>query len=242
MLIRNALAALASACLALTVAYAEVRAEQVDPFASEIAQFEAADAKQMPPRCATVFVGSSSIRLWPALDRDFFGMATIQRGFGGSQTEHANRHFDTLVARYQPARIVFYEGENDIDAGKSVEQVEADFLAFLRLKTRALGATPVYFVAVKPSPSRWGQYARQSALNAKVRALAETRDDLVFVDIVPDMLGPNGGSPDPSMFMDDRLHMTARGYAIWRKRLLEAFRNNAVSAAPSCSETPRAAE
>ena len=235
--LRNILPLCLPLCLAISASHAAT--PEPAPFASEIAQFDAADAAHQPPPCATLFVGSSSIRLWPGLERDFAGMVTIQRGFGGSQTEHANRYFDRLVARYRPARIVFYEGENDLDAGKSVEQVEADFLEFLRLKTASLGTTPVYFVAVKPSPSRWDQFRSQSALNARIRALASQRDDLVFVDVVRDMLGPDDGPPDVSMYMDDELHMKASGYAIWRQKILDAFRDESAAAAPHCPAPAR---
>lgn len=234
------LAMLAGPLLASTAGALAGKAEPA-PFADEIAAFEKSDATSSEPRCETLFVGSSSIRLWPGLDRDFAGIATIQRGFGGSQAEDANRYFDRLVARHHPARIVFYEGENDIAAGKSPEQVEADIRAFLDLKTAALGATPVYFIAVKPSPSRWDQFSIQSALNARIRALADARVDLVYVDVVPDMLGPGSGPPDEAMFMADRLHMKTSGYAIWRKKILDAFEGEPASTAPDCPAPQRKA-
>ena len=204
------------------------------PFAGEIAEFAIRDQVRMPRECGLLFVGSSSIKLWVGLEQDFAGRNPVQRGFGGSQTEHVNLYFDQLVARYRPSRIVLYEGENDIDAGKSLEEIETDFLTFMRRKTEALGATPVYFIAVKPSPARWAKFARQSALNARVRALAATREDLVFVDIVSDMLDDSQGTPDPGLFIADRLHMNEHGYAIWRKRLREALRTAVVSTAPHC--------
>ena len=58
------------------------------PFAQwekEIAAFEAADKTNPPPQGAILFVGSSSIRLWKTLARDFPGHQVINRGFGGSQ-------------------------------------------------------------------------------------------------------------------------------------------------------------
>lgn len=206
------------------------------PFAGEIAEFAVRDQVRMPPKCGLLFVGSSSIKLWVGLDRDFADASPVQRGFGGSQTEHANLYFDQLVARYNPGRIVLYEGENDIDAGKPLAEIEADLLTFMRRKTEALGATPVYFIAVKPSPARWAQFDRQSTLNARVRALAAKRDDLVFVDVVPDMLDRLEGEPRPDLFIADRLHMNEHGYAIWRQRLRDALRTVPASAAPHCGD------
>src|SRR5687768_7551290 len=54
-------------------------------FAAEIAAFEAADRHTQPAPGGVLFVGSSSIRLWPSLADDFRGVPVVQRGFGGSE-------------------------------------------------------------------------------------------------------------------------------------------------------------
>ena len=50
---------------------------------AEIDQFTAADAVQPPPAQAVLFIGSSSIRKWTSLARDFPDVRVINRGFGG---------------------------------------------------------------------------------------------------------------------------------------------------------------
>jgi hypothetical protein len=46
----------------------------------------------------------------------------------------------------------------------------------------------------------------------------DTRDDKrVVIDIERPMLGPNG-QPDSEFFVADGLHLSPRGYAIWRNR------------------------
>ena len=203
------------------------------PFAGEINEFRVQDEVRMPEPCGLLFVGSSSIRLWVGLERDFAGFNPIQRGFGGSQTSDANHYFDQLVTKYSPARIIFYEGENDINAGEPVEQIYGDLLTFLAKKDAVLGKTPVYFVAAKPSPSRANQMAAQTSFNNKVKALAAERDDLVFVDIVTPMLDASG-NPRAELFIGDRLHMNVKGYQIWRTQILDALNNGAASASPNC--------
>ncbi|WP_375289808.1 GDSL-type esterase/lipase family protein [Qipengyuania sp.] len=218
--------------LALALPTVAVAQENAGRFAGEIGEFAFRDKVLMPEPCKLLFVGSSSIRLWVGLERDFAVFEPIQRGFGGSQTEDANRYFDQLVARYKPAKIVLYEGENDINAGKSVDVVEADLREFLDLKTNALGSTPVYYIATKPSPSRWAQYEKQKALNARMKALAEARDDLVYIDIVSGMLDDDG-KPRPDIFVSDNLHMNHRGYEKWRAAVYAALTQPA-STAPHC--------
>lgn len=122
---------------------------------AEVARFVEADRVAPPAPCQVLFVGSSSIVKWKeTLAADMAPMPIINRGFGGSHIEYVNRWFDQIVAPYRPRAIVFYDGENDIDAGKSVQRVVADFDEFMRRKTQALGETPVYFISLKPSKLR----------------------------------------------------------------------------------------
>jgi len=222
------LACLLSVALACGNAHAQALAEAATgrPFAAQIAAFVAEDRATPPAPCQVLFVGSSSIVKWrDTLVADMAPMPVVNRGFGGSQIADVNAWFDTVVAPYQPSAIVFYAGENDIDAGKSAEQVVADFDAFMARKTATLGRTPVYFISLKPSKLRFAQFARQTAVNDAVRAELRTRADLHYIDVVPAML--DSGKPK-DIFGLDGLHMNAAGYAIWtrivRAALLPHFR------------------
>jgi len=182
-------------------------------FAPEMEAFAAADRAAAPPACQIVFTGSSSIRFWKTLAQDMAPAPVINRGFGGSQISDVNVFFDRVVAPYRPRAIFFYAGENDINAGETPDEVAADFGRFMDLKTAKLGAAPVYFIALKPSRARKGQKPLQDAANAKIRAMADARADLDYVDIVPAMLEADGSPKD--IFVADGLHMTSAGYALW---------------------------
>jgi lysophospholipase L1-like esterase len=185
-------------------------------FASEIANFAAADRAQPAPSCAVLFVGSSTIRLWRTLSTDMAPYPVINRGFGGAVIADVNFYFDQLVRPYRPRAIVFYAGENDLAGGASVSDVMAAFARFMDLKTRALGAAPVYFISVKPSRQRWTALAQQAQLNAAVRRMAAQRPDLRYVDVADAML--QDGRPRP-LFVADGLHLNAEGYALWTSRV-----------------------
>lgn len=182
-------------------------------FAPEIAAFAAADREHMPPPCEILFTGSSSIRFWKSLAADMAPIPVINRGFGGSTIADVDYYFDKVVAPYRPRAIVFYAGENDLAAGEAPKDVAADFVRFMGLKDKALGAaTPVYFISLKPSKLRWAQREQQAQVNAEIRALAARRRDLHFVDVVPAML--DDGKPK-DIYVADGLHMTPQGYALW---------------------------
>jgi lysophospholipase L1-like esterase len=183
--------------------------------AAEVDRFIAADRAAPPPPCQVLFVGSSSIVKWREnLAADMAPVPVINRGFGGSHIEYVNRWFDKLVAPYRPRAIVFYAGDNDIDAGKSVTRVVADFDTFMALKRQSLGPTPVYFISVKPSRARFAQLALQTQVNDAIRAREGERSDLHYIDVVSPMLD-NGKLRD--IYVADGLHMNRDGYAIWAR-------------------------
>jgi lysophospholipase L1-like esterase len=201
-------------------------------FDEAIAAFRTADTAAMPPACATLFVGSSSIRFWNTLAQDFPDRTVINRGFGGSTIWEVNHYFDQVVAPYRPKEIVFYAGENDINAGRTPEQAYADFVHFMRLKEKALGSTPVWYIAAKPSKLRTAQLPQQTALNTSIKSLADVRDDLAYIDVVGPMLKPDGSPKD--IFVEDDLHMTPAGYAIWTPIVDAALDAGQSAKAPSC--------
>lgn len=196
------------------------------PFRGEILRFAELDRASPPPPCPVLFVGSSSIRMWSSLAADMAPLPVLNRGFGGSSTRHVNAYFDRVVTPYRPRAIVLYAGENDIDAGESPTDVLAQVDYFMALKDHRLGRrVPVFYISQKPSKLRAAQFQRQSEANAAVKALAERRDDLDYIDMVPAML--EDGRPR-DLYVEDGLHMNAAGYALWRERVGEALRRGGV--------------
>ena len=66
-----------------------------------------------------MFVGSSSIRMWKNLAKDFPDRAVINRGFGGSQIIDSVHFAERIVLPYAPRQVVMYAGGNDINGGKT---------------------------------------------------------------------------------------------------------------------------
>jgi lysophospholipase L1-like esterase len=203
------------------------RAQGAD-YESEMLAFEAQDAANPPPSRPVLFVGSSSIRIWPHLSAAFAGLPVLNRGFGGSQMSDVLAYFDRVVARYQPSQIVIYEGDNDLAAGKSVAQVYADYSNFLARVNTQLPTASIAFLAVKPSPSRLGLLPAMQQLNALVRGLATGRHR--FIDVHTPMLN-GSGQPRTELFQSDMLHMNDAGYALWESIVEPVLAAAAVPAA-----------
>ena len=137
----------------------------------EIQAFEAIDRLRPPPTNAFLFVGSSSIRMWKTLTEDFKGLPVINRGFGGSQMSDVTYFANRIVIPYRPREVLVYAGDNDLAAGKTPEQVQADYAEFVQKVQSRLAKNPHYLHLdqAKPCPvAISGQNARGQFLNLSV--------------------------------------------------------------------------
>lgn len=183
---------------------------------STIAEFELEDLESSPAPGAIVFTGSSSIVMWKTLAEDMAPLRVLNRGFGGSQIDHVNHYALRIVVPYEPIAVVLYAGDNDLAAGspKTPESVLGDFENFVRIVRNEKPETPVYFIAIKPSLSRWDRWPVMSEANALIAAFAARTAGIEYIDIATPMLGDDG-EPRPELFIVDGLHMSAAGYELW---------------------------
>lgn len=187
----------------------------VNRWEREINAYLEEDRIAAPAQGGIVFVGSSSIRGWRSLAKDFPDLPVIGRGFGGSQSIDVLRYTDVLVLRHRPRTVVFYCGENDIASRLSDPQgVLRHFQTFVDLVHRELPETRIVFISLKPSPSRMAFIESFREANSLVKRYVETDPRLSFVNVFDAMLDENG-APREALYLSDRLHMTRAGYALW---------------------------
>lgn len=180
---------------------------------SAIERFEKLDRKNPPKSGGILFIGSSSIVMWD-LAESFPKLPVINRGFGGSQIADSIHFADRIVFPYRPKTIVFYAGDNDLAAGKSIATVVADYHRFVKTVHARLPRTRILFVAIKPSIARWNLIEKIRAANKLIQAQAKKDKRLLFVDIDAPMIGPDG-RPKAELFKKDGLHLNAKGYKLW---------------------------
>lgn len=183
---------------------------------SDIARFQQLDAQQPPPRGAVLFIGSSSIRFWDSLASDFPGQQVVNRGFGGSEVRDSTWYADRIVVPYAPRLVVFYAGDNDLNAGRTPQQVRDDVVGFITRVRRDLPNTRIAYISIKPSPSRAQLLPQIAEANRLVREATQRFANVDFLDVYTPMLGADG-QPRRELFREDMLHMTADGYAIWKQ-------------------------
>ncbi len=187
--------------------------DKPERFIKEIEAFERQEKDKPVPKDAIIFLGSSSVRLWK-LDKSFPDMAVVNRGFGGSHLADSVHYAPRLLFKQQPRLIVLYAGDNDLAAGKTPEQVAADFQEFVRIVQKELPKTKIVYLAIKPSPSRWKLADKVVKANSLIAETCKKDERLVFVDVFKPMLGSDD-KPRAELFRDDNLHMNDKGYELW---------------------------
>jgi len=74
--------------------------------------------------------------------------------------------------------------------------------------------TPVIFVPIKPSISRWSMWPEMLKANQQIAEISDQHDHLYYADIITPMLEFNG-LPKAFLFKKDGLHLNDVGYTVW---------------------------
>jgi lysophospholipase L1-like esterase len=199
---------------------------QEPPFWSDIQAFKKQDSIQMPPERAILFVGSSSFTKWTDVQNYFPNYPIINRGFGGSSLPDLIRYADDFIFPYHPKEIVIYCGDNDLAASDTVsaQTVFERFKTLYEMIRKKLADEKIVYVSIKPSPSRERLMPKMEEANELIKEFLKTEKHTAFADVYHLMLTEDY-KPKPEIFIEDSLHMNAKGYAIWQKAI-EPFLKN----------------
>ena len=190
------------------------------PFWNDIQNFKKQDSISFPPKNAILFIGSSSFTKWTDVQDYFPGYTIINRGFGGSTLLDQIRYENDIIFPYQPKQIVIYCGENDLASSDSVTamMVFDRFKELFQMIREKINDVPVAYISMKPSPSRRHLFSKMREGNQLIKDFLATQKNGVFIDVHQPMLNKTG-QPMPEIFLEDSLHMNAKGYAIWKREI-----------------------
>ncbi len=164
-----------------------------------------------------VFTGSSSVRIWNDLQERFPNHQIVNSGFGGSQASDLLRYSKELILRFKPKKVFIYEGDNDIANGKSAKEILTDISAIIAQIRAQNATTEIILIGAKPSIARWNLKKNYKRLNRKFRKLSRRDVDMNYADVWKPMLHRRKVKED--IFIEDGLHMNAKGYEIWYRAL-----------------------
>jgi len=198
---------------------------QTLPYWNDIQSFKKQDSIAMPSQYKTLFIGSSSFTIWKTLNKDLPEYAPLNRAFGGSTLLDVIRYRKYVIDKYSPEKIIIYCGENDIASsdtvtGKIVLNRFKELHSHIREKFPTIN---IYYISIKPSPSRWSMRDRMIDANRQIKEFCKKQNHTYYISVWSQML--ENAKPDPSLFREDSLHMNSKGYEIWIKEIRKRIRN-----------------
>ena len=192
----------------------------------DIQKFEQLDNSEKYPDDAILFAGSSSIRLWTSLDKDMAPYHIIQRGYGGAKLSdfvvYAGRIFDPHQCK---AIVLFIANDiTGIQVDKTPKEVAGLFRNVLRTIRKMHPATPVFWIAITPTASRWKVWPEIQKANSLIKEICDNQKNTYFIKTDFAFLNEKG-VPNDELFRDDKLHLAEQGYAVWTEIIKKELNN-----------------
>ena len=189
---------------------------EVKAWENDIKNFEQLDKSITYSDKSVLFAGSSSIRLWSSLERDMAPYPVIQRGFGGSKLSDLVVYASRIIDPH-PGRAIVIFVANDITGSKedkSPGEVASLFRSVLKTIRKTHPDTPVFWIEITPTPSRWKVWPAIQKANGLIRNICINQKNTYFINTDFAFLNEKG-VPKDDLFREDRLHLTEKGYAVW---------------------------
>ena len=128
-----------------------------------------------------------------------------------------------------PDIILIYAGDNDLGDGRHPEEVFIFFKQMVADVRKRFGDIPLLFVSIKPSIRRFNIIEQIRFTNKIISSEIDKMDDNVyFIDVFNKMLDSNR-FPDRSLFQPEGLHLNEKGYALWKKIILDFMLENNIT-------------
>lgn len=189
---------------------------EVKAWEEDIQKFELLDKIEVYPENSILFAGSSSIRLWSTLQQDMTPYPVIQRGYGGAKLSDFVVYADRIFNHHACDAIVIFIA-NDIsgsDQDKNPKEVASLFRNLLKTIRKAHPYTPVFWIAITPTESRWMVWNEIQKANNLIENICNNEHDTYYIRTDFGFLNEKG-MPIPEYFRDDKLHLTEKGYEAW---------------------------
>jgi len=199
---------------------------EVKAWEKDIQEFERLDSTEAYPESSVLFTGSSSIRLWSTLKKDMAPYPVIQRGFGGSRLSDFIVYADRIVSPHPCSAIVIFIANDIIGAenDKSPEEVAALFRGSLRILRKSHPSTPVFWISITPTPSRWKAWPRIQKASELIKEICDNQKNTYYISTTSAFLDEKG-LPEKKYFRTDMLHLNDEGYRLWNEIIKKEIRN-----------------
>ena len=140
----------------------------------------------------------------------------IQRGYGGAKLSDFAVYADRIIYPHPCKAIVIFVA-NDItgdENDKSPLEVSQLFRKTLYIIRRKFTDTPVFWISVTPTPSRWAVWPEIKEANGMIKEICDSHKNTYFIDTEKYFLN-SSGLPRSELFVEDKLHLNTKGYEMW---------------------------
>ena len=146
-------------------------------------------------------------------DRFFPDIRIRNCGVGGDTTQDIANRLDSVIV-LRPRQLFLLVGINDLNAGRTLEEIAADYEAIVSRLQQRLPATETFVQTVLPVTAQWASIGNAdiAALNACLEGLAHRRG-LSVVNLHAHFVDSRGELR--AELSRDGLHLNRRGYRRW---------------------------
>lgn len=190
-------------------------------FKREIQILKQKAIKKKDARDLIVFYGSSTLRLWKNVAKDFPDWNTLNLGFGGAFIHSLDKYFDVLFSKIQPKSIVLYLGGNDLTLGYSSSKIVDEILSFIKRIHSKFPKTDIYNISIKPSLERAGQLDKIKMINHRLKTRTDSLEYFHQIDFYQSLILNNKIRKDH--FLQDGLHLNSNGYEVLKNCLNQSL-------------------
>lgn len=169
-----------------------------------------------------VFLGDS-ITAGYDLDRYYsdLPLEVYNRGISGDTTDWLMTRMAVSLFDISPSKVVLMIGTNDVNLGRSDEEIAENYRIILDMIGENLPDAEVFCVSVIPQGKKFSDKASENNLtinktNERIKALAEQRG-YTYVDLYTKLADEN--QLLKNKYTTDGLHLGFRGYKVWTKEM-----------------------
>jgi hypothetical protein len=197
-----------------------IQEEPVTSWEKDIRVFDSLNLVEPADTHTLLVAGSSSVRLWNTIHEDLAPYQVMQRGYGGAKLTDFNFYEERII---QPGTLkgILVFVANDISGGehdRTPEEVLQLFKAMVKKIRSRNPDTPVFWIEITPTPSRWHVIDQIREANDLISHYCDKKKYLNFIS-TSDVYINEMGLPDSSLFRDDMLHLNRKGYELWADRI-----------------------
>ena len=183
-----------------------------------------------------VFYGASNFGRWENLTDLFPELEAVNTAINGSKDQGQMEKAPERVYAYEPDLVFIQTGTNDLADGMSLEEALEGKEVYFKTLRENLPLAEFVIMAPLLQPGRPDSRADARKVAEWIHEWCDRNDGFYCIDTTEEMLkeeGPeelsagDGKYCDPELFVEDGVHLSEKGRAVWEKAIRDFLEENA---------------